>query len=100
MTQRIAIDLLVPHPQNCNRMDEGTLRKLRRHMERTGRYEPLTVRPHPQEDGKYQVLNGHHRLRVLRALNYEEVLCTVWDMDDGAVHVEASHVFSGLPPFR
>jgi ParB family chromosome partitioning protein len=82
MFKNIAIDLLVPHPQNCNRMDEDTLRKLRRHIGRNGRYEPLTARPHPQEDGKYQVLNGHHRLRVLRALGHREATCTVWHMDD------------------
>lgn len=82
MVQEIAIDLLVPHPENCNHMDSKTLKKLRRHIERTGEYEPLTVRPHPYEKGKFQVINGHQRLRVLRALGRPEVSCTVWGMDD------------------
>ena len=44
MLQDIPIDLLAPHPENSNFMDAETLRKLRKHIERTGRYEPLTVR--------------------------------------------------------
>jgi len=37
-------------------MSAETLRKLRRHIERTRRYEPLTVRPHPSGDGKYEIV--------------------------------------------
>lgn len=58
------------------------LTKLRRHIERTGRYEPLTIRPHPSLEGKYEVLNGHNRLRVLRAIGRGSARCSVWDIDD------------------
>ena len=71
MPRAIPLDLLVPHPENSNFMKEEVLRKLRRHIERTGRYEPLMVRPHPSEENKFQVVNGHNRLRVLRALSYD-----------------------------
>lgn len=80
--QDIAIDLLEPHPENSNFMDAETLMKLRRHIERTGRYEPLTVRPYPSKNGKFQVVNGHNRLRVLRALQYQTARCIVWHLDD------------------
>ena len=80
--QDTPVDLLVAHPENSNFMDAEMLKKLRRHIERTGRYEPLTVRPHPSEEGKFQVINGHHRLRVLRALNYQTANCVVWTLDD------------------
>lgn len=80
--QDIPIELLVAHPENSNFMNAEMLNKLRRHIERTGRYEPLTVRPHPSEEGKFQVINGHNRLRVLRALNYQTAHCVVWDLDD------------------
>jgi hypothetical protein len=80
--QEIPIELLLEHPENSNFMNAETARKLRRHIERTGRYEPLTVRPHPGEDGKFQVINGHNRLRVLRALNYQTANCVVWNLDD------------------
>jgi ParB-like chromosome segregation protein Spo0J len=80
--QKIPTELLVEHPENSNFMNAETARKLRRHIERTGRYEPLTVRPHPSEEGKFQVINGHNRLRVLRALNYQTAHCVVWNLDD------------------
>lgn len=80
--QDIPVDLLVAHPENSNFMGVETLKKLRRHIERTGRYEPLTVRPHPWEEGKFQVINGHNRLHVLRALNYQTAHCVVWNLDD------------------
>lgn len=65
--QDIPVALLVAHPENSNFMDAGTLKKLRRHIDRTGRYEPLTVRPHPWEEGKFQVINGHSQRRYLRS---------------------------------
>lgn len=78
----IPIDCLVSHPGNSNHMTAEMLRKLRRHIERTGKYEPLTVRPHPNAEGKYEILNGHNRLRVLRAIGHESARCVVWDVDD------------------
>ncbi len=82
MLQEIAVSVLLPHPMNSNRMDEGSLAKLRQHIERTETYEPLTVRPHPTEEGAFQVINGHHRLRVLQSLGYRTVKCVVWQVDD------------------
>ena len=80
--QEISTGLLLEHPENSNFMNTETAQKLRRHIERTGRYEPLTVRPHPSEEGKFQVINGHNRLRVLRALNYQIAHCIIWNLDD------------------
>lgn len=80
--QEIPVELLLEHPENSNFMNAETAQKLRRHIERTGRYEPLTVRPHPNEEEKYQVINGHNRLRVLRALDYRTANCVVWKLDD------------------
>jgi ParB-like chromosome segregation protein Spo0J len=80
--QEIPTELLVEHPENSNFMNAETALKLRHHIERTDRYEPLTVRPHPGDDGKFQVVNGHNRLRVLRALNYRMANCVVWNLDD------------------
>jgi ParB-like chromosome segregation protein Spo0J len=82
LIQEIPIELLKEHPENSNFMNAPTAQKLRRHIEQTGRYEPLTVRPHPVEEGKFQVINGHNRLRILRALEYQYVNCIVWKLDD------------------
>ena len=47
--QSIALDKLVAHPDNPNRMSKAKFAKLLRNIERTGRYEPLVVRPCPQK---------------------------------------------------
>jgi ParB-like chromosome segregation protein Spo0J len=78
----VGLDDLVPHPLNANVMSEDLREKLRAHIRRTGRYPFLIVRPHPQETGKFQVLDGHHRVEILRDLGYTEARCDVWDVDD------------------
>jgi hypothetical protein len=80
--QEIPIELLREHPENSNFMNAKTTHKLRRHVEQSGKYEPLTVRPYPGDEGKFQVINGHNRLRVLRALKYPTICCVVWNLDD------------------
>jgi len=83
MTLRwIPMDALEPHPENANRMPPRLLEKLKGHLERTGRYEPLVVRPAGGDGGRYQILNGHHRARALRELGHERVRCDVWAVDD------------------
>ena len=84
MSQSIPIDRLEPHPANANVMSADALGTLRRHVERSGRYEPLVVRLLGGEEGcrRYQVLNGHHRLEVLKRLGHAAARCEVWDVDD------------------
>ncbi len=89
--------------RNSNVMTEEGMKKLQRHIERTGRYEPLVVRPLKEEThtlaptsselqsvapgeaggaARYQVLNGHHRLEVLRRLGRTTARCEVWEVDE------------------
>jgi len=78
----IAIDKLTAHPGNANRMSRANFAKLVRNIEQTGRYEPLIVRPEPKRGGLFQIINGHHRCRVLKKLGYTAADCLVWDVDD------------------
>lgn len=78
----IPLDDLLPHPLNANTMPPDLQAKLKAHIKRTGRYPFLVVRPHPDEAGKYQVLDGHHRVAVLRDLGHTEARCDVWNVDD------------------
>ena len=80
--KRIAIDKLVAHPANSNVMSEELLVKLRRHIARHGNYEPLVVRPHPEQAGHYQLINGHHRKLVLARMGHKHADCVVWDISD------------------
>jgi len=43
--QWIPLGVLEPHPENSNRMPAHLMEKLKAHIERTGLYEPLVVRP-------------------------------------------------------
>lgn len=80
--QSIALDKLVAHPDNPNRMSKAKFAKLIRNIERTGRYEPLVVRPCPQEPDCFQIINGHHRWRTLKELGYKTAEAVVWDVND------------------
>ena len=78
----VSLDHLLPHPLNSNIMPEDLREKLKAHIKRSGRYPFLVVRPHPEEPGKFQVLDGHHRVEVLRELGHVEARCDVWDVND------------------
>ena len=80
--QTIPLDKLIAHPLNANRMSEQTYRKLVRNIERTGMYEPIVVRKHPEIGGSFQIINGHHRAKALAELGYETADCVIWDVDD------------------
>jgi ParB-like chromosome segregation protein Spo0J len=87
MAQEIPIAQIQPHPLNSNVMSEPLLGKLERHIRQSGRYEPLIVRPLPTADGagqppQFQIINGHHRLEVLRRLGHATARCEVWEVDD------------------
>jgi hypothetical protein len=82
LVQSITLDKLVAHPDNPNRMSDTTFGKLVRNIERTGRYEPIVVRPHPEKRDCFQIINGHHRCRALAKLGHKAADCVVWDIDD------------------
>lgn len=43
---------------------------------------PPGEQPAPDDGSVYQLLNGHHRLQVLREIGHQAVRCDVWDVDD------------------
>jgi ParB-like chromosome segregation protein Spo0J len=82
----LALNHLDDHPLNANVMPLDAFEKLKRHIEATGDYPPLIVRRHPRMDradsGRFQILDGHHCARALRALGFEQARCEVWEADD------------------
>ena len=81
---RVPIGKLVAHPDNPNRMSGKVFDKLVRNIERTGRYEPIVVRPKGES---FQIINGHHRVKALKQLGYENVDVVIWDVDDEEVDI-------------
>lgn len=80
--KRIAVERLLPHPDNPNWMPRASFAKLVRHIEASGRYEPLVVRPYPGRLGFFQILNGHHRCEALKTLGHKAVDTVVWYVTD------------------
>jgi hypothetical protein len=77
--QSIAIEKLIAHPDNPNVMSKAKLNKLVRHLEQTGRYEPIIVRP---QNDCFQIINGHYRVEALKKLGSTNADCLIWDLDD------------------
>ena len=80
--QSIAMDKLIAHPDNPNQQSRVNFAKLVRNIERTGRYEPLIVRPCPDKADRFQIINGYHRCHALTKLGYKTADCIVWDIDN------------------
>jgi ParB-like chromosome segregation protein Spo0J len=78
----VPLGLLRPHPSNPNLMNEEQLCKLAENISREGDYPPLLVRPHPEEEGAFQLLGGHQTCKVLKRLGHEQALCYIWPCDN------------------
>ena len=80
--ESIGLGKLDFHPDNPNRQSRVNFAKLVRNIERTGRYEPLIVRPCPDKADYFQIINGHHRCHALAKLGHKSADCIVWDIDN------------------
>ena len=89
------VDRLIAHPGNANVMSAELLEKLKGHIARNGRYPALVVRSlgnskdfceasfRQDRAGRLQILDGHHRLVVLKELGYQKVRVDNWgDLSD------------------
>lgn len=75
----IPLDELLPplYPVRTH-ADDDKMRELVRSIATKGLIHPLTVTP---EDGKYRILAGHRRLIAVRGLGWQEVPCSIMDLD-------------------
>jgi len=64
MYENLPLDALVPNPENANHVSRMFPKKLLHNIEQTGKYETLTVRPHPNMKDKFEILNGHALART------------------------------------
>ncbi|MFN8547759.1 MAG: ParB/RepB/Spo0J family partition protein [Candidatus Eisenbacteria bacterium] len=78
----VPLDELVANPLNANRMSEELLAKLRVNIATTGLYPHIIARPHPALPGKLELLDGHHRVTVLRELGHAEARVDLWAVND------------------
>ena len=78
----IALELLRPALWNPNRADDETVAKIKKSIRQFGFIENLVARPHPSEEGLYEVLSGNHRLKILAELKVAAVPVVVVELSD------------------
>lgn len=78
----IALNKLHPDPRNANVCHPDVMDKLKAHIQRTEFCPMLLVRAHPQLDGEFMILDGHHRKLVIEALGWTRVACQVKEMSE------------------
>jgi ParB-like chromosome segregation protein Spo0J len=80
------IGRLQPHPENPNRMTDEVRAKLRRNIDRTGKYPPIVVRSLEASEafkaehaaGTLQIIDGEHRWRFCRESGDTRVHVDIW----------------------
>lgn len=79
--KEIPLKKLVPRETNANSMNPNYLALLKRNIsEQHGLTEMIVVCPHPDKEGYFEILDGHQRVRAYKALDFEEILCDIWDV--------------------
>jgi hypothetical protein len=71
----LPIGVLVPNPNNPNKMTDAQFNLLADNIEKTGITDPILVRP--IEGGLYRIIGGHHRYDYAKLEGFEEVPCTI-----------------------
>lgn len=82
---QLPIDAFRDHPANANHLSRARYAVLRRHISATGRYPPVIVRRHADHTDAspaYEIIDGHHRVRILRELRHTHIEGVVWDISD------------------
>ena len=81
--QSVSIDLLQPGPfQPRTNFHAETLAELVASIQARGVLQPLLVRPHPQQDGHYQIIAGERRWRAAQKAGLHEVPVLVRNLND------------------
>lgn len=82
--KKIKIEQLIHadyNPRKDLKAGDNEYEKIKRSIQEFGYVEPVIVNQHGFEDGKYLIVGGHQRTKVLKDLGYEEIDCVVVDMD-------------------
>lgn len=72
------------NPWNPNRMNERQYAAEKESITAFGFIDPVTVRPHPELAGEYQVIDGEHRVRAATDLGITDLPVVVLDVNEAA----------------
>lgn len=73
----LPVGALEPNSENPNEMTDAEFNLLCDNVEKMGLTDPILVRKHPDKEGYYRIVGGHHRWEVAKLFGYDEVPCTV-----------------------
>ena len=80
------IEALKPNPDQPRKIfDQAELTELAESIRDKGVLQPILVRPHPKEDGVWQIVAGERRWRASQLARLTQVPVIVREMDDVAV---------------
>ena len=81
---KVSIDRLVENAWNPNSVSPGNFASLKKDIERQGgnQDQPVMVRVNPDDESKYEIIDGAHRYRAMKELGFLEVIVIVKEMDD------------------
>lgn len=81
--QMLPVDRLVPTPENGRRpVSASSLKSLARSIKRNGVLQPILVRRHPVEDGKWEIRAGFRRWRAAQLAGLSTIPALVGKLDD------------------
>lgn len=82
--QVLSIELLIPNTWNPNHINPWDFESLKRALEETGGNidQPVMVRPHPEKEGMYEIVDWFHRYTAMKDLGFEEIVVVVKELDD------------------
>ena len=69
----VNIEDVYPNPWNPNKQNQRTEEATVESIGKFGMIDPITVREHPEEKGKYQIIDGEHRQRACMNLGYKKI---------------------------
>lgn len=81
---KVKVDLIDPNPfQQRTEFDEGALRELADSIKEQGMISPVTLRPDPDAEGRFQLIAGERRLRAHKLLGLDKIESIIRsDVDD------------------
>lgn len=93
----IPVELLVPDEDNPNVMNEATFDLLVEEIREQGFDEPIQVRPHPTQEGHYQIGSGHHRVKAAMVIGMATVPAVIkhWSDRDQKLALTKRNVLRG-----
>jgi len=79
----IPLDLISPNPDQPRRtFPPKEMEELAASITRNGILQPLLLRPHPSDDGRYQIIAGERRWRAAQTARLHEVPAVIRELSD------------------